>query len=174
CALESTAGIWASSYLVNFKDVAPETAAKLASMFYIGITVGRFISGFAADRLGDRRLIRIGLSVIAAGLVLIIVPVKAPFAAIVGLIVTGLGCAPIYPSVIHATPTNFGRENSQSIIGIQMASAYVGTTFMPPLFGIIAENTTIGAFPFFMLLFAVLMIAMSEALNRMMSKKLTD
>ena len=174
CALESTAGIWASSYLVNFKDVSPETAAKLASMFYIGITVGRFISGFAADRLGDKRLIRIGLSVIATGLVLIIVPVKAPFAAIIGLIVTGLGCAPIYPSVIHATPTNFGRENSQSIIGIQMASAYVGTTFMPPLFGIIAENSTIGAFPFFMLLFAVLMIAMSEALNRMMSKRMTD
>lgn len=171
CALESTAGIWASSYLVNYKNVNAETAAKLASMFYIGITIGRFLCGFAADRLGDKKLIRIGLSVIVVGLILIILPVRSPMAAIAGLIVTGLGCAPIYPSVIHATPTNFGKENSQSIIGIQMASAYVGTTFMPPLFGMIAQRISIGAFPFFMLVLALLMIVMSEALNKMISKR---
>lgn len=171
CALESTAGIWASSYLVNHKGVSAETAAKLASMFYIGITAGRFLCGFAADRLGDKKLIRIGLSVIAAGLLMIAIPVEIAGAAIVGLIVTGLGCAPIYPSVIHATPANFGRENSQSIIGIQMASAYVGTTFMPPLFGVLSNFLGIGFFPFYMILFAVLMVAMSEYLNKTVSSK---
>lgn len=171
CALEATAGIWASSYLVEYKGTDAETAARFASLFYIGITVGRFVCGFVADKIGDRNLIRIGLSVITAGLVMIMLPVESNSAALVGLVVAGIGCAPIYPSVIHATPSNFGRENSQAIIGIQMASAYVGTTFMPPLFGVIAENISIGLYPFCMAVFAVLMVICSELLNKKVSEK---
>lgn len=166
CALESTAGIWASSYLVDYRGVDAETAARFASLFYIGITAGRFLCGFIADKLGDRMLIRIGLIVITLGLVMIALPIGVNNLALAGLIVTGFGCAPIYPSVIHATPSNFGKENSQAIIGIQMASAYVGTTFMPPLFGLIAEHINIGFYPLFMAVFAVLMIICSERLNR--------
>lgn len=171
CALEATAGIWASSYLVEYKGTDAETAARFASLFYIGITVGRFVCGFVADRIGDRNLIRLGLAVITAGLVMIMLPVEINAIALVGLIVVGIGCAPIYPSVIHATPANFGKENSQAIIGIQMASAYVGTTFMPPLFGIIAENINIGLYPFYMAVFAVLMVICSEWLNKKVSER---
>ena len=171
CALEATAGIWASSYLVEYKGTDAETAARFASLFYIGITVGRFVCGFVADRIGDRNLIRLGLAVITAGLVMIMLPVEINGVALVGLVVVGIGCAPIYPSVIHATPANFGKENSQAIIGIQMASAYVGTTFMPPLFGIIAENINIGLYPFYMAVFAVLMVVCSEWLNKKVSER---
>ncbi len=171
CALEATAGIWASSYLVEYKGTDAETAAKFASLFYIGITVGRFVCGFVADKIGDKNLIRIGLAVIMAGLVMIMLPIESGIVSLIGLIVVGVGCAPIYPSVIHATPANFGRENSQSIIGIQMASAYVGTTFMPPLFGIIAENINIGLYPVYMAVFAVLMVVCSEWLNKKVSEK---
>ena len=171
CALEATAGIWASSYLVEYKGTDAETAARFASLFYIGITVGRFVCGFVADRIGDRNLIRLGLAVITAGLVMIMLPVSVNAVALVGLVVVGIGCAPIYPSVIHATPANFGKENSQAIIGIQMASAYVGTTFMPPLFGVIAENIDIGLYPFYMAVFAVLMVLCSEWLNKKVSER---
>lgn len=171
CALEATAGIWASSYLVEYKGTDAETAARFASLFYIGITVGRFVCGFVADRIGDRNLIRLGLAVITAGLVMIMLPVEINAVALVGLVVVGIGCAPIYPSVIHATPANFGKENSQAIIGIQMASAYVGTTFMPPLFGVIAENINIGLYPFYMAVFAVLMVICSEWLNKKVSER---
>ncbi len=171
CALEATAGIWASSYLVEYKGTDAETAARFASLFYIGITVGRFVCGFVADKIGDRNLIRIGLAVIAAGLVMIMIPAQNNITALCGLIVVGIGCAPIYPSVIHATPANFGKENSQAIIGIQMASAYVGTTFMPPLFGVIAENISIGLYPFYMAVFAVLMVTCSEMLNKKVSER---
>ena len=171
CALEATAGIWASSYLVEYKGTDAGTAARFASLFYIGITVGRFVCGFVADKIGDKNLIRIGLAVIAAGLVMIMLPVEINAVALVGLIVVGIGCAPIYPSVILATPANFGKENSQAIIGIQMASAYVGTTFMPPLFGVIAENINIGLYPFYMAVFAVLMVVCSEMLNKKVSER---
>ncbi|MBQ3161257.1 MAG: MFS transporter [Oscillospiraceae bacterium] len=171
CALEATAGIWASSYLVEYKGTDAETAARFASLFYIGITVGRFVCGFVADKIGDRNLIRLGLTVITVGLVMIMLPVESNAVALVGLVVVGIGCAPIYPSVIHATPANFGKENSQAIIGIQMASAYVGTTFMPPLFGVIAENINIGLYPFYMAVFAVLMVICSEWLNKKVSER---
>lgn len=171
CALEATAGIWASSYLVEYKGTDAETAARFASLFYIGITVGRFVCGFVADRIGDRNLIRLGLAVITAGLVMIMLPVEINAVALAGLVIVGIGCAPIYPSVIHATPANFGKENSQAIIGIQMASAYVGTTFMPPLFGVIAENINIGLYPFYMAVFAVLMVICSEWLNKKVSER---
>lgn len=168
CALETTAGLWASSYLVNFRGVDSEIAARFASLFYIGITFGRFLCGFIADKVGDRRLIRLGIMVIISGIVLVGMPMVNNITALVGLIIIGLGCAPVYPSIIHSTPSNFGEENSQAIIGIQMASAYVGSTFMPPIFGSIAKNINIGLYPIYLFFFAILMLTMSETLNKVL------
>lgn len=170
CAMESTTGLWASSYLVKWRHVGAETAARFASLFYIGITFGRFVSGFVSERLGDRRLIRIGGAVAMLGIGLTALPTASYVPALAGLVVIGLGCAPVYPSIIHATPANFGKENSQAIIGIQMASAYVGTTFMPPVFGLIAQHVSIALYPAFLLVFAVLMLVMSERMNRRLDK----
>ncbi|MGI6040201.1 MAG: MFS transporter, partial [Eubacteriales bacterium] len=166
CALETTAGLWASSYLVIHRGVDTEIAAQFASLFYIGITFGRFLCGFISDKFGDKQMIRYGLTIIAFGILLIILPLKSNITALAGLIIVGLGCAPIYPAIIHSTPSNFGPQNSQAIIGIQMASAYTGSTLMPPIFGVIADKINIGFYPFYLLFFAVLMIMMSERLNR--------
>lgn len=171
CALEQAAGLWASSYLVQFRGVDTDTAAWSASLFYLGIAAGRFLCGFVAERLGDRRLIRIGILTMIGGVLLIALPVPYDAFTLAGLLIVGLGCAPVYPSVIHTTPANFGKENSQAIIGIQMASAYVGTTFMPPLFGLIAAHIHIGLYPAFLLALALLMLCMSEKLNRTVAKR---
>ena len=171
CALEQAAGLWASSYLVQFRGVDTDTAAWSASLFSLGIAAGRFLCGFVAERLGDRRLIRIGILTMIGGVLLIALPVPYDAFTLAGLLIVGLGCAPVYPSVIHSTPANFGKENSQAIIGIQMASAYVGTTFMPPLFGLIAAHIHIGLYPAFLLALAVLMLCMSEKLNRTVAKR---
>ena len=164
CALEATAGLWASSYLVEYRAMDTESAARFASLFCLGMTGGRFLNGFIADRVGDRRLIRIGTIVMIGGMCLVMIPIADSF-ALAGLIVIGIGCAPVYPSIIHATPDNFGRENSQAIVGIQMASAYVGSTFIPPLFGLIANHVNIALYPYFMAVFALLMLYMTERLN---------
>lgn len=169
CALETTAGLWASSYLVSFRGVDVSTAARFASLFYLGITFGRLINGFIADRLGDRLMIRCGIDIALCGVILVGIPAFPKAVALAGLIIVGFGCAPIYPSVIHATPANFGKENSQAIIGVQMASAYVGSTFMPPLFGLIANHIHIGWYPVYLAFFAVLMLMMTERLNRCMA-----
>lgn len=166
CALEQTTGLWASSYLVDYRNVSAETAAQFASLFFLGVTFGRFLCGFVADRLGDRTLIRVGILTAAVGVVLVLLPVQANLPALAGLIIIGFGCAPIYPSIIHATPFNFGKENSQAIIGVQMASAYVGATFMPPLFGVVASYVGIWLYPLYLMVFAVLMLILSESLNR--------
>lgn len=166
CSLETTTGLWASSYLVLCKGITPETAAQFASMFFLGITFGRFICGFIANKVGDKRLIRMGILIIICGIILLVFPWRMNITALMGLIIIGLGCAPIYPSIIHSTPVNFGTENSQAIIGIQMASAYMGSTFMPPIFGWIADDKNIGIFPYYLAFFALLMLTMSETLNK--------
>ena len=166
CGGETTAGLWASSYLVGARGIAPETAASFASLFYLGITFGRFLNGFIADAMGDRRMIRVGIGVMTIGILLILLPFSADLPALCGLVVFGLGCAPVYPSVIHSTPFNFGKENSQAIIGVQMASAYVGSTFMPPLFGLIAQRLSLKLFPFFLALLLAVLLVMTEGLNR--------
>lgn len=166
CSLESSAGLWASTYLTDHRGISAHTAAMFASLFYLGITGGRFISGFVSARLGDKRMIRIGCAVAAAGIIMIMLPLDISVIALSGLIVLGVGCAPIYPSIIHSTPDNFGRENSQSIIGIQMASAYTGTTFIPPVFGIIADRIGVFVFPFFLCAFAIIMFAAYETVVR--------
>ncbi|NLN04699.1 MAG: MFS transporter [Clostridiaceae bacterium] len=167
-ALEATAGLWASSYLVEFRNVDADTAATFASMFFLGITVGRFISGFVSDRVGDRLMIRSGIIICMFGILLIALPFSSVF-SLSGLVIAGLGCAPIYPAVIHSTPSNFGKENSQAIIGIQMACSYMGSTLMPPLFGVIADYVNIGFYPYFLAFFAVLMLVMTEKLNKAVS-----
>lgn len=171
CALEATTGLWASSYLVLHRRIEAEAAARWASLFYFGITVGRFLNGFVADRLGNRQMIRIGLAVITMGLLAVLLPVQIGHITLAGLVLTGLGCAPIYPCIIHETPRNFGAENSQAVIGIQMASAYAGSTLMPPLFGLLANLATISIYPVYLSLFLVLMFVMTERLNRLISVK---
>ncbi len=172
CAMESTTGLWASSYLVNFRGIAPETAARFASFFYLGITGGRFVNGFIAEKFGDRLLIRAGVCTAATGICMIALPSSSAVPALAGLIITGVGCAPIYPSVIHATPANFGRENSQAVVGIQMASAYLGTTLMPPVFGMIAAHISIALYPFYLLALALVILLGTELLNRMVDTRL--
>ena len=164
CALETTAGLFASSYLVQARGVDSTLATRFASLFYIGITVGRFLCGFIADRLGDKALIRIGLTVVSVGIVCVALPINA--LSLAGLVTIGLGCAPIYPCTIHSTPMRFGEENSQKIVGIQMASAYTGSALIPPLFGIICEVLPLWIYPIYLAVFVLLMIITSEKLNK--------
>ena len=166
CAFESTAGLWASSYLVEYRGVDAETAASFASLFFLGITAGRFLCGFIADRIGDKNMIRIGASIIGAGILFIALPLQTPLTALAGLVIIGIGAAPVYPSIIHSTPHHFGKENSHAIVGIQMASAYVGSTFMPPVFGLVARHIHIGFYPLFMAIFVLLMLVMTEKVNK--------
>lgn len=163
CALEQTTGLWASSYLVLHKGIAPETAAGFASLFFIGITVGRALGGFLTMKFSDEQMVRLGQGIIVIGITALLLPL-GKYAALTGLSLIGLGCAPIYPSVIHATPDHFGAERSQAIIGVQMASAYVGNCLMPPLFGLIANHITVALFPPYLLVILILMITMHEAL----------
>lgn len=159
CALESTAGLWASSYLVLHKCMAEDTAAFFASMFYSGITLGRFLNGFLTLRFGDHSLIRCGQAVILLGILVVLLPVPAGV-CVAGILLIGLGCAPIYPCIIHSTPATFGEENSQAVIGVQMASAYCGSCLMPPLFGLIANHVTPALFPVYLLLLLIGMFLM--------------
>lgn len=163
CALEQTAGLWASSYMVLHKGVATEVAAAYASMFYIGITVGRFISGFLTMRFDDKQMIRMGCAVLCVGVGILFLPLSE-YVALAGFILTGMGCAPVYPCIIHSTPDIFGADKSQAIIGVQMASAYIGTLLMPPLFGLIANHIAVGLLPMYLLVILVLMIVMYERL----------
>ena len=165
CALETTAGLWASSYLTLTRGVAADTAASFASLFYIGITAGRAACGFLTLKLSDTQMIRLGQGVLAVGVAALLVP-GPQLLALAGLVLVGVGCAPIYPSIIHATPDHFGADRSQAVIGIQMASAYVGNLVMPPLFGLLANNITPALFPFYLLVLLVLMVFMHEQLVR--------
>lgn len=170
CALELTAGQWASSYFVLKDGLSTEEAAGYASLFYIGITAGRAISGFVTMKLNDTQMIRLGQGIIAAGIAMMLLPF-GKYATICGLLCIGLGCAPVYPCIIHSTPAHFGAENSQALIGVQMASAYVGNCMMPPLFGIIAQNFGAWMLPLYLLGILSLMFLMHERLNRVCGEK---
>ena len=170
CAFEATAGLWATSYLVEVKNVEYDLAAKFCSLFYIGLTAGRIVNGFIANRFGDKKMIRIGSLIMLFGTLLIILPISINILSLIGLVICGLGCAPIYPSIIHSTPDNFGKENSQSLVGIQMASAYIGSTFIPPIFGFIAQKITISLFPYFLLILVSLLLIVTEKANRIFKK----
>ena len=161
CAMELTTSLWASTYLVQKWEFAPEVAAGYASMFYIGVTLGRFINGFLAMKFNDRFLIRMGTAIVAIGISLLFVPLHSAF-VLIGFVVIGLGCAPIYPCIIHMTPDVFGADKSQAMIGVQMAFAYIGFLAMPPLFGVIAENISISLLPVYQIILLILLFAMHE------------
>ena len=165
CALEQTVGLWASSYLVTVRGVDAVTAARYGSLFFLGITIGRAVSGFITLRLDDARMVRLGQGILALGLVLLLLPLPNSF-ALAGLIIVGLGCAPVYPSLIHATPAHFGAERSQAIIGVQMASAYMGTSLMPPFFGWVSARVSLRLFPLCLLILLILMVVSHERLCR--------
>ena len=164
CAAEATTMLWASSYLEGTRGATKEEAAALGSLFFIGITVGRFLSGFLSDKLGDNKMIYLGTGIALSGVFCIVLPFK--ITSIIGFAVIGLGCAPVYPCIIHSTPKNFGAENSQGIIGIQMASAYVGSTFMPPIFGILANHISLKLMPLYLAFFFLLLIVMITRTER--------
>lgn len=158
CAAEATTMLWASSYLEGTRGVSKDKAAALGALFFIGITIGRFLAGFITDKLGDNRSIRIGTVIALFGVICTAIPIE--IVTMMGFIIIGLGCAPVYPCIIHSTPTNFGAENSQGIIGIQMASAYVGSTFMPPFFGLIANYVDLKLMPLYLAFFLILLFIM--------------
>lgn len=169
CALESTAGLWAASYLQLAKGVSKGTAASMASLFYIGITVGRAINGFLTMKLSDTKLIRLGQGLIMTGVLILMLPLGIGF-TFAGIVITGLGCAPIYPCVIHSTPVRFGAEKSQAIVGVQMACAYIGTMIMPPIFGVLGQNISMMIWPLYLVAILILMIFMHERLVRITGK----
>ncbi len=162
CSAEATAMLWTSSYLVGVRHIPEKTAAAFGSLFFIGITAGRFVSGLISDRLGDRTMIKLGTAIALFGTLCVMLPFGSDIPALAGFIIIGIGCAPVYPCIIHSTPANFGRDNSQAVIGIQMASAYMGSTFMPPVFGLLAEIVSIKLMPYYITAFLVLMIILTE------------
>lgn len=165
CALEQTTGLWASSYLTLHKGISADKAASFASMFFIGITIGRAFSGFITMKLSDSKMIRLGQGVAAIGIITLMLPF-GEYISLIGLIMIGLGCAPIYPCIIHSTPEYFGADKSQAIIGVQMASAYIGTLLMPPIFGLIAEYINVSLYPVYLFIVMIFMVVMHEALLR--------
>jgi len=159
CAIETTVGLWGSSYLVTIREIPVETAARWISLYYFGITCGRFFSGFLAMKLRHKQMVQLGQFLIGVGVVVLLLPIQGSF-LLAGLFLIGLGCAPIYPSLLHETPNNFGSRYSQSIMGVQMACAYVGTTLMPPLFGLLGAKFSYGLFPAFIGLLLLIMVFM--------------
>ncbi len=165
CALEQTCILWSATYLVQHDGLTEEAAASFASLFLIGITVGRGLSGFITYKLNDTNMIRLGQGIILLGIVVMLLPFGT-MATMIGLMLIGLGCAPVYPCIIHSTPDHFGEENSQALIGVQMASAYVGICLVPPIFGLIANYISVSLLPLFLTMISVVMVVMCERLNR--------
>lgn len=170
CGVEATVGLWGSSFLVNVKGISVATAAGWISFYYAGITVGRLITGFITYKVTNRTLIRWGQLIALSGAIILVLPLPSAF-SFVGFIIVGLGLAPIFPCMLHETPTRFGKKHSQTIMGYQMAFAYTGTTFMPPLLGFMASQMTIGIFPIVIVIFAVAMLLSSEKLNIILGRK---
>lgn len=162
CAAESVCMLWTASYLITVRGVTEARAAAFASLFFIGITAGRFLAGFVSDRIGDRNMVRIGTGIILLGLAMTLLPIQSEIAALIGFVIIGLGCAPVYPSIIHATPNHFGAQNAQAIIGLQMASAYIGTTFASPAFGWLSTYTGLWILPLYVAGFIGVMTVMLE------------
>ncbi len=165
CALEQTTMLWASTYFVRFLHLPEATAAALGSLFLLGLTAGRAAAGFLTYKMNDKNMIRLGQGLTVLGIAVMLLPL-GQYTAMAGFLLIGLGCAPIYPCIIHSTPTHFGAENAQAVIGVQMASAYVGSLLMPALFGLIANHISVQWLPFYIGIIAVVMVIMSEGLNR--------
>jgi fucose permease len=167
CGAEATMGLWGSSFLVNVKHLSVEMAAKWVSLYYAGITIGRFITGFITFKISNQTLIRMGQFIALVGAVLLFLPLPSTF-SLAGFIMVGLGLAPLFPCMLQETPIRFGKKHSGTIMGYQMAVAYTGSTFLPPLLGFIAAQTTIGIFPFVIAGFIAIMFLCSEKLNALL------
>lgn len=166
CALETTTGLWAGSYMVQQRGVDRAVAAAWVALFFVGITVGRAVGGLLTLWCDDPTMIRLGQAILGCGLLLMMIPASQHGWTLAGLGLVGLGCAPIYPSIIHATPGYFGEERSQSIVGVQMAGAYTGSLIVPPVFGLIAQRVTLAWFPWCLLALLVVMVLLHERLRR--------
>ena len=169
CGLEQTGMLWSASYFVLVCGISEVQAAGLAALFFIGITVGRAINGFLTMKFTDAFLVRLGEGIILLGIILVMLPfgIRTAFP---GFLIIGLGCAPIYPCIIHSTPAYFGADKSQAIIGVQMASAYIGICAMPPLFGLIANHISAALLPVYLLVILAVMVVMHERLLRKTSR----
>jgi len=170
CAVELTLGLWGSTYLVSVHGMNAQTAARWSSLYYLGITLGRFFSGFLALKFNNRRLIRLGEGISLAGAILLLFSGN-PLLILISFILMGLGFAPIYPAMLHETPNRFTPELSQSIMGIQMAFAYIGSTFMPSVFGIIAKAAGFHLLPSYIILFILIITLTTEYLNHVLKNK---
>jgi len=166
CSMEGTAMLWAATFLVSTRGITAEAAATFSALVYIGITAGRVTAGFVSNKLGDKCMVRIGLTITLVGIVLVWLPFVPDAVTLAGLVIIGLGCAPIFPALMHATPTHFGEEHSQALVGIQMASAYTGLTLVPPLFGVMAGWWSASIFAPFLFFFFVINVGAVVALNK--------
>ena len=163
CSGEATCFLWTSSYFAGVKEgLSDGLIASFESLIFGGLMLGRLISGFVSNKLGDRPLIRIGIIVEMIGIVLVMLPISHYLPAAIGFVVIGTGMGPVYPAIQHMAPANFGKRNSAAVIGLQMASAYVGSTFMPMVFGNLQQHIGIGIMPVYLLIFAVLNIGLLE------------
>ena len=171
CAGEATCFLWTSSYFAGTKEgLSQELVASFGSLIFGGLMLGRLIAGFVSNRLGDRRLIRVGLAVEAVGILLVLIPGSQYYTAMIGFLMIGTGMGPIYPSIQHMAPANFGKKYSTPVIGLQMASAYIGSTFMPTAFGFIQQYAGIGIMPVYLTVFAVLNFVFLEFAYRAIAK----
>ena len=171
CAGEATCFLWTPSYFAGTRPgLSAETVASFGSLIFGGLMRGRLIAGFISNKLGDKWLIRIGIAVELIGILLVFLPLKTHIVAAVGFVVIGTGMGPIYPAIQHMAPSNFGRKYSAAVIGMQMASAYIGSTFMPMIFGQLQQTVGIGIMPAYLLIFAALNIGMLEIAYRKISR----
>lgn len=166
CSIESTTGLWASTYMVFARGIDVSVASSWAMLFFIGITVGRFINGFTSEKFGDKIMINFSVILIIISFVLMLLPIESKILVCVVFILSGLGCAPIYPCMIHSTPIRFGKRNSQALIGLQMACAYTGTTFCPLIFGLIVEKISVNCLPIYGLGFSVVLVILLKVLEK--------
>ena len=172
CSGECTCFLWTSSYFAGVKEgLSDGLIASFGSLIFGGLMLGRLISGFVSNKLGDRLLIRIGIAIEFLGIVMVMLPVKHYLPAAIGFVVIGTGMGPVYPSIQHMAPINFGKRYSAAIIGLQMASAYVGSTFMPMVFGLLQEHIGIGIMPVYLIIFAILNIGLLEATYIVLKKR---
>ncbi|MFD1886189.1 MFS transporter [Paenibacillus wenxiniae] len=170
CGVETTVGLWGASYLVGMRGITAQTAAVWISLYYGGITLGRFLTGFLSLKLSNLLMIRFGQWTALVGGIIVLLPLPEGF-ALTGLILIGLGLAPIYPSLLHETPARFGQGNSARLMGYQMAVAYTGTTVLPPLFGVMAASLSVGLFPFVIAIFLLCMLGSTERVNRILASR---
>ena len=165
CTLEQTTSLWAATYLVQHCGVTAEAAAGYASLFFIGLTAGRIASGFAAARFSDAQMLRTGLAVVLCAVIALLLPLGRT-AALASLVLLGLGCAPVYPSFMHATPGHFGREKAKAVVGVQLSCAYLGNAVMPTIFGLIVSRIGVTVFPLYLMAALAVMVVMHETLAR--------